>query len=250
MIIAEIGLNHLGSSKKLFSMIESLCNSNVDAITLQVREEEFYYSDKWKKFLIDDNLYEESAKIVKSFNKKFGVACSDRRKVTMFSSFVDFYKVLSKDINDEEMLLKIKSTKKDVFISTGNSNFEEISNAIQIIPYANLIHTRLSNEVKDVNLMAIKKMKEQFGDNISFGNHCRLHDVIFAAVSFNPTDYFIYVKDSDYNENIPPDLFHAIDINNFPSFVDRIKEVSLSIGDGKKLISTNQIKGQSWAKKP
>lgn len=41
MIIAEIGLNHLGSKEYLLDYLNCLLDSSVDGITLQIREKNF-----------------------------------------------------------------------------------------------------------------------------------------------------------------------------------------------------------------
>ena len=42
MIIAEIGLNHLGNPNLADKYLDSLLNTEVDAITFQIRENDFY----------------------------------------------------------------------------------------------------------------------------------------------------------------------------------------------------------------
>ena len=49
MIIAEIGLNHLGREHLVESYIDKLIDTDVDAVTLQVREPE-YYNTKWNNY--------------------------------------------------------------------------------------------------------------------------------------------------------------------------------------------------------
>ena len=51
MIIAEIGLNHLGSEEYLNEYLETLLKSSVDAVTLQVREPEFYKNTDFSEFV-------------------------------------------------------------------------------------------------------------------------------------------------------------------------------------------------------
>ena len=115
---------------------------------------------------------------------------------------------------------------------------------LQQIPNANLIHTRLNNKPEEVNLKAIKTMQKYFGKRIAFGNHCELKEVLFSAVALNPSDYFIYVKDEDYHDNIPPDLNHAININFVDYYANTIKLLEKTMGSGEKTIEVNQIEGQ------
>ena len=45
-IIAEVGLNHMGSSKKLNKIIKDLILSKVDGITVQIQDNEYYNNSK------------------------------------------------------------------------------------------------------------------------------------------------------------------------------------------------------------
>ena len=55
MLIAEIGLNHLGLKKNLSNYLLGLKKSNIKAVTIQIREEKFY--NVQKKFFLKDKIY-------------------------------------------------------------------------------------------------------------------------------------------------------------------------------------------------
>ena len=46
MIIAEIGLNHLGDIEKLNKYLSRLKKNKIKAITIQIREKNFYVKQK------------------------------------------------------------------------------------------------------------------------------------------------------------------------------------------------------------
>ena len=53
-LIAEIGLNHLGSDKLAISIVKSCANLDLDGVTLQIQPNEYYdgkrnYKKKIKK---------------------------------------------------------------------------------------------------------------------------------------------------------------------------------------------------------
>lgn len=52
MIIAEIGLNHLGSVKILKKYINEINNSKVDAITIQIISKNFFIKNNILKYFI------------------------------------------------------------------------------------------------------------------------------------------------------------------------------------------------------
>ena len=45
MIIAEIGLNHMGSEPYAFSLVNKLLETKIDAITFQVPNDEYFKID-------------------------------------------------------------------------------------------------------------------------------------------------------------------------------------------------------------
>ena len=45
-LIAEIGLNHLGSGKKLVKMVKLLSNQKINGLTIQVQSDSYYDNKK------------------------------------------------------------------------------------------------------------------------------------------------------------------------------------------------------------
>lgn len=244
MIIAEIGLNHFGKEENVKKIVNYLLKTNVDAITLQIRENEFYSSDKWKYFTLKDDFYKTVSMKVRSNNKKFGIALSDLDKIEQHKNYCDFFKILSKDITNINGLRKFANTGKKCYISTGNSDLNEIKKAVDVFDdTATLIHTRLSNKANDVNLLAMSKMKQYFNNNIAFGNHCQNLNVLYTSIAYQPSDYFFYVKDN-FIKKSPPDDLHALDLEVVDEFCNNILELKKSIGDGIKTNTKNTIGGQ------
>ena len=98
-IITEIGMNHLGSFNQANYYVDTLIKANVDAITFQVRESEFYQKSSKHHLLLTDNDYINLCKKVKINNKKFGIAIADINKIDFFESIeTDFYKIIRNDL--------------------------------------------------------------------------------------------------------------------------------------------------------
>ena len=251
MIIAEIGINHMGSYEILEEYIDVLSKIDIDAISIQVRESSFYKDEKWKIFKISDKDIVSAIRKIKATGKKVCVANCDTEKFRLFDTAgADFFKILSKDFSNESFMLSMLSkTDKPLFFSTGTSGFDQIDAKLAIIGchknQFRLIHTRLSNSVQDVNLLAIKNMRKRYGDIISFGCHCANTNVLYAAVGFKPSDYFFYVKFDDASETIEyPDNFHAIPMSMVGNLVRNIRDLQHTIGRGLKTSSRNTIEGQ------
>jgi len=245
MLIAEVGLNHFGKEYEAFNMLNRLLETKIDAITFQIREPEFY-SEKFKNFNLPLSTYKELSEITRAGGKKFGLAISDVSLIDIMEPYCDFFKILSKDIDNTEILNVFNNTSNDteIFLSTGNSDYCEIKDASDSFDRnITLIHTRLSNEVIDVNLKSMKIMKILFPNNkIAFGNHCRNLNVVYTSVGFDPSDYFFYVKDEELKT--PPDDLHAIRLNEVDKFCENIIQLQQALGNGLRNKTSNTIEGQ------
>ena len=117
MIVCEIGLNHDGDSIYADEYLDVLLKYDIDALTFQVREQDFYKHKKKSGLLLTKNYYSQAKRKVAGANKKFGVALSDLTLLEFFESIdTDFYKILSKDANDIKYINKfMMGTNKNIF---------------------------------------------------------------------------------------------------------------------------------------
>ena len=246
MIISEIGLNHLGDYELAYHYVNQLLATDVDAITFQIREPEFY-AGQFKNFKLTSTEYKSLKMRVNNSGKLFGYAISD---IPNFDELdADFFKILSKDLDNLSFVEKLTEHVKDkpIYFSTGMSGLDVIQNTIdacekQGFQDYRLIHTRLSNCIDEVNLKAINNMKNEFGNIVAFGNHCENTNVLYTAVAYEPTDYYFYVKNK--KQNYHPDDLHAIYLDDVQTYCSNINELIKSLGSGDKTNTNNTIKGQ------
>ena len=235
MIIAEIGLNHLGDSKYAYNYVQELVSS-VDAITFQIREPAFYNNPKFSKYILSDTVYRELIKYIHSKNKKVGIAICDVSKINFFIKCkIDFFKILSKDIDNYELLKEISKTKKPIFLSTGMSNLSEIKKAIKYFnkkTNLSLIHTQLSHNIYDVNLRSISQLKIKLKLPIAYGHHSDNILVLYLALYFSPSDIFFYVRGT--SKNLHPDQKHAIPLSKVNKIIKNLILLPNALGSGEK----------------
>jgi len=237
MIIAEIGLNHLGDSKYADYYLKNIVKSKVDAVTFQIREKSFYETDKTSSLKLSEKYYIKAREYCYKNKINFGVALADETLIDFFESLnVDFYKILSKDIENFSLLSKIFNTKKKIFLSTGLSGITEIKNTIKKVKgskkYITLIHTQLSHNLENVNLKSIPFLQEKIKFSVGYGHHTINPNVMYLALAFNPSDVFFYVKGTKTNQH--PDEEHALLVNNLSERVKNLNELSKSLGKFKK----------------
>lgn len=238
MIIAEVGKNHHGSEDYANEYLKKSFKSGVDAILYHIREKEFYQKSDNKEKTLPDSFYNYAVEFSKKKKKKFGITLADIGKIDFLEEIgIDFYKILSQDIKNKNLIKKVVKTKKRVYISTGLSNFSEISKVIDFIKpnleNITLIHTTLRPDTKYVNLNAITKLSERFQLPVAYGNHCKNPLVLFTALAYQPSDIFFYVKGSKFKKH--QDDLHAINLKNLPWYVKNLKELKYSLGSGKKI---------------
>ncbi|MHA2217310.1 MAG: N-acetylneuraminate synthase family protein [Candidatus Hodarchaeales archaeon] len=242
MIIAEIGLNHKGSYDRAKRYIEYLCKTHVDAITLQVREPSFY-KDIYKEYALTDLHYKDLIDQVKKNKKEIGFAIADVNKVRFFDSLgADFFKVIRKDLENEQIMEELVLTKKELIISTGLSSDDEIDRFLKLYKKNDNIvlnHTQLSYEVEDCNLRAIDGMRERYDVPISFGSHCSNENVLYMSLCFKPEHILFYVKDERFEEF--PDDKHAILLSDVKEISHNLKKLSSALGDGNKTEFYNKM---------
>lgn len=237
MLIAEIGLNHLGNVTKLSDFLGLV--GSVDAITVQVIADEFYNNEKYRSLKILDSDLIDFLISFKVQGGKIGIAIDDYRKLDLFDSIgVDFYKVLSKDMLNENLIQRMLETKAEsIYLSTGMGDFSQIDKLVNSINLpkdrVKLIHTQLSNNVDDVNLKAIQIMKDKYQLPIAYGHHCDVLNTMYVSTAFKPVATFFYVKGDDIDCNYP-DNKHAVAFSQVEKVIKNMRNCQTSIGDGDK----------------
>jgi len=236
MMVCEVGVNHFGDERISKIFIDNLIESKCAAITYQVREKKFY-KKYFKDFGLSDEHYSYIIQCIQESNKEFGIALADKDRVNNFCEMdINFFKVLSWDINDHNYIDKLIETGKRVYISTGlatENNLKSLSKRYGNNHHINLIHTQLTHEIIDTNLNAIELMK-QYGFDVSYGNHSKNLNTIYVSLAYQPKEIWCYVKLKNSPQQ-PLDHEHAIETSNINKFIENIIELKKSIGDGRKI---------------
>ena len=166
--------------------------------------------------------------------RKFGIAICDESAIPLFNSTgVDFWKTLSWDFKNHSINRLLQATGKTVFMSTGLSGMEDIVEISSTLKNVVLIHTQLSQKIKDVNLKAINTIRDQTNMPVAFGLHCINHEILKLAIAFEPQAVFFYVKEKDISGLIDDE--HAIVMYEVNGLVDNLNTLITAIGTGHKI---------------
>ena len=194
-IVAEIGINHNGQIDICKKLIDAACEAKCNAVKFQKRDINLVYS---KEFLdsarespwgntqraqkegleFSEDQYDE----IDSNCKKKGIewyasAWDINSQLFLRKYSCKYNKVASCMIVYDELLESIAEEKKHTFISTGMSNIEQISCAVNIFKRNNcsfeLMHAVSTYPMKDedANLKAIKTLQDTFNCNVGYSGH-------------------------------------------------------------------------------
>ena len=223
-VICEIGLNHLGKKKYLYEYFYRLVSEDIYAITLQVVKDSFFKNPKFQDFKLELDVISDFIDLVKKSKKKIGIAINDVKKIDFCEKKkVDFYKVLSSDLGNGALLRRLaKTKKKNIFISTGMSSFNQIESALKNInsKKIELIHTSFSKKISEINLKRIQQLRDTFKLPTCYGNHSSHLSAIYSSMNYNPNAIFFYVKLN--NKLNFPDNDHVVETKNIKKILKRI----------------------------
>lgn len=247
-IVTEIGMNHMGDATYADAYVKALINARPDGITFQVREKAYYAKQEpgTSPYLSAES-YRSAAKRIHEAGIQFGVGLCDIDEVPFFAEIgTDFYKILSKDIGNTGLISAIAASGKQVHVSTGMSDEDEIDSFLQTTgdfsSQISLIHTQLSYEDVDTNLRAIARLRERFGVPVGFGSHSTDTNVLYAALGFDPAAMFFYVKGEWPIQHKDED--HAVPLSKTPDLIHEVRRLETMLGKGIKKKMSNRIAAQ------
>ena len=189
-IIAEIGSVHDGNLKLALKLVKKAADCGADIIKFQMHipEHETLINAPSPSYFKNEDRYSYFKRTSFNLNewKKIKNYCQKLGKEFLCSPFsieaidlleklkVKYYKVPSGELTNLPLLEKLKKTKKIIFLSTGMSNFREISRAVKIFNKKNNINAMLSIYPcpdKFVGLNVIDEFKKKFKCKVGFSDH-------------------------------------------------------------------------------
>ena len=207
-LIAEIGINHNGSVEIAKKLIDVAKKANFDAVKFQKRDVNLVYSKQildtprespWgtttreQKFGLefDEKQYDEIDEYCKKNKIEWFCSAWDLNSLNFLDKYeLNYHKVASAMIIDDDLLDEIAKRKKHTFISTGMSTKANIDNAVKIFQRNNcsyeLMHCISTYPMKaeDANLSTIEELKKEYKCDVGYSGHESGAVVSFAAVMF------------------------------------------------------------------
>lgn len=277
LIIAEAGVNHNGNLSIAKKMVDVAVEAGADFVKFQSFKAEKFVSihagkaDYQKKttnigesqlqMIRKLELDKESHKTLIDYCKikgiKFISSPFDLESIDLLYELgVELYKIGSGEITNYPFLKKIASKKLSVILSTGMSNLSDIEQALFVLTdngikreQITLLHanTEYPTPYEDVNLLAMKTIRNAFKTKVGYSDHTLGIEVPIAAVALGAT---VIEKHFTLDRAMNgPDHKASLEPNELKAMVKAIRNIEKVLGTGIKEPSKSEIKNMAIARK-
>jgi sialic acid synthase SpsE len=264
-IIAEAGLNHNGSLKKAFELIDLASDAGADAVKFQKRTIE----DLATKEVLDqeDNRFPQFGRTYREIREFLEFDFDDYVKLKDYSESknLDFictafdvnavifleklnlkvYKLASHSLTNLTLIDYISKLKKKIILSTGMASIEEIESAVNILNKNNCDYSLLycvsayPTPLNECNLNVINTLKNYFGIPIGYSGH---------EIGYLPTLVAVSMGSSIIERHITldkdlPGFDHKISLNpkELHEMIKLIRDIDIIKVDSLKKVSDTEM---------
>ena len=274
-IIAEAGDNHNGSYENALKLVDKAVEAGADCVKFQT----FITENVISKFAekaeyqkentnAEETQFEMVKKLELSFDefRKIKEYCDEKKILFLSTPFdldsidflqsidIPFWKIPSGEITNLPYLIKIAKTGKDIIMSTGMCQMEEIKEALEILKEngarkVTLLHcnTEYPTPFCDVNLNAMKTIKEECHVQVGYSDHTIGIEVPIAAVAMGAC---VIEKHFTLDKNMEgPDHKARLEPEELKEMVTGIRNIEKAMGNGKKCPSESEQKNIIIARK-
>jgi len=256
-IVSEIGINHNGSLEDAKRLIDASMLAGVDAVKFQKRTPELCvpleqrdkmretpwgyisYLDYRYKVEFGETEYAAIDAYCAERNLQWFASVWDEPSVDFMEPFDPVcYKIPSASLTDHDLLRRVRATGKPIFISTGMSTMEQIEAAAEVLGTDDLLinHTTSTYpcEPEELNLAAIKTLREKFPCPIGYSGHevGLIPTVVAVALGACSVERHVTLDRANWGS----DQAASVEPGGFQRLVKYIRVTETALGDGVKQV--------------
>lgn len=263
LVIVEIGINHEGSLKKAFKMIDAAYKAGAEIIKHQTHVIEDEMSNEAKKVIpgnSDVSIYEimkrcaldedDEIKLKEYVESKgmifistpFSRAAADRLERMNVSA----YKIGSGECNNYPLIEHIASFGKPMIVSTGMNNINSVRKTVNILEKYNiqyaLLHTTNLYPTPShlVRFGAMQELQQEFPNAvIGLSDHTKSNLACFGAVALGASIIERHFTDS--MDRSGPDIENSMDPNALCELINGSIELAKMRGGKKEAAKEEQV---------
>lgn len=276
-IIAEAGVNHNGSLALAKKLIDVASDAGADAVKFQTfkadklvsktakkaayqqettDENESQY-EMIKKLELDIAAHYELIAYCKLKNILFLSTPFDHESIELLNKLeMKIFKIPSGEITNLPYLRRIGALGKEVILSTGMADLQEVKDALNVLVKAGtskekitVLHatTEYPCPINEVNLRAMQTMHDAFNVKVGYSDHTKGIEIPIAAVAMGAC---IIEKHFTLDKNMQgPDHKASLEPEELIAMVKAIRNIEDALGDGIKQPSKSEMKNMPIARK-
>jgi N-acetylneuraminate synthase len=250
-IIAEIGQAHEGSLGILYSYIDAVAKTGVDAIKFQmhIAEAESSAAEPFRvKFSLEDETrfdYWKRMGFTLEQWKGIKLHCDEAGLDFICSPFsnlavdwleeigVKYYKIGSGEVNNFLILEKIAQTGKPVILSSGMSSLDELDEAVNFLRERKVVFSILQcttaypTEPSQYGLNVIQELKSRYNVPIGFSDHSAKIETCIAATALGAEILEFHVIFD--RQMFGPDSKASLTIAETKQLVNAVKNIATAL---------------------
>jgi len=279
VIIAEAGVNHNGDLENAVALIDAAAEAGADYVKFQTFKAESLVSKSAEKAEYQkvnsnngDNSQFAMLKKLEMGEEWYPILmqrCHEKGIYFLSTGFdldsIDFlndleipiYKIPSGEITNKPYLQHIARKGKEIILSTGMANLQEVKDAIKVIEVEGITRDRITvlhcnteypTPMQDVNLLAMHHIARELDVKIGYSDHTLGIEVPIAAVALGAV---VIEKHFTIDRTLPgPDHGASLEPEELKAMVTGIRNIELAIsGSGIKEPSGSEKKNISIARK-
>jgi N-acetylneuraminate synthase/N,N'-diacetyllegionaminate synthase len=259
-IIAEAGVNHNGDLNLACRLVEAAVRAGADAVKFQTFIAENVITKdapkaQYQEQTTDKN--ESQLEMVKRLELSFDdfrriKAYCDEQHITFLSTpfdreSVDFldelgvpaFKISSGDLTNSDLIDYVARKGRPIILSTGMSNMAEVEAAAVVVRSTGndqtiLLHcvTNYPADPADVNLRAMRTMKDALGYPVGYSDHTLGIEISLAAAALGAC---VIEKHLTLDRTLPgPDHRASLEPDELKAMVEGIRKIESALGHGAK----------------
>ncbi|OOG68944.1 N-acetylneuraminate synthase [Algoriphagus sp. A40] len=279
VVIAEAGVNHNGDLNKALRLIDVASEAGADFVKFQtfkaekivnptaqkaayqkdnMKDDEGTQFDMLKKLEMGEDWYPVLIERCLKKGIKFLSTGFDTESIDFLNNLnIPFYKIPSGEITNKPYLQHIARKGKDIILSTGMANLDEVKSAVEVIIQEGIgkeritvlhCNTEYPTPMEDVNLFAMNHIAKDLELKVGYSDHTLGVEVPIAAVALGAC---VIEKHFTLDRNLQgPDHAASLEPLELKIMVQAIRNIEKAIsGSGIKEPSSSEKKNISIVRK-
>ena len=276
--IADIGVNHGCDMKAAKRMIDQISSAGWDCAKFQIytagtiarRESPAYWDLTKEPSTTQYELFQKYDGFSEGHYRELAAHCAARgvdfcgtvfneEYIDIYDDLMPFYKVASADITNLVLIDKILERQKDIILSTGASQNDEVSAVVQYILENKshqskliLLHCVLNypTDPSNANLNRICTLQRAYPElEIGYSDHVPPGRDALCLITAYLLGAKVIEKHFTFDKSLPGnDHYHAYDGHDAANFARQVAEMHALMGDGGEAV-TQQASARQHARR-